>query len=70
MHQCIKPLPLVSRKPIRQPALDFPPSPMTGFDTKAFQPLPSRNDDPALPALLQNQLRQMGKLVILNRVRQ
>ena len=70
VRQCIKPLPLVSRKPLRQPTLDFPPRPMAGFNTKPFQPLRPRNDDPASPALLQDPLRQMGELVILNRVRQ
>ena len=69
-RQCIKLLPLVSRKSIRQPALGFPPRPMAGFNTKPFQPLRPRNDDPALPALPQNSLRQMGELVVLNRARQ
>ena len=62
--------PLVGRKPLRQPALNLPSRPMADFDAKPFKPLRPRNDDPASPALLHDQLRQMGKLVILNRVRQ
>jgi hypothetical protein len=43
---------------------------MTGFETKPFQSLRPGKDDPPPPAFLQGQLRQMDKLVILNRVRQ
>ena len=39
LRQRIKPLPLVGRQPIGQPALDLPPRLMADIDTKPFQAL-------------------------------
>ena len=38
------------------------------LDAESFKPLRAWNDDAALPALLHDQSRQVGKLVILNRM--
>jgi hypothetical protein len=70
LRQRIKPPPLVGRQPIGQPALDLPSRLIAEFDAEPFKRSGLRADDPALPAFLHHQLGQMGKSIILNRVRQ
>ena len=70
LRQRIEALALFGRQPIGQPALHLPSRLMADLDAEPFECGRRRDDDPALPALLHHQLGQMGKPVVLDRVRQ
>jgi hypothetical protein len=69
-RQRIEALALVGRQAVGQAVMHLPPRLMTHLDAEAFKCRGPGNDDPTMPALLQDQRGQMHQPVVLDGVRQ
>ena len=70
LRQRIQPMTLRGREPIGQLAVDLATRPIAGLDAKPLEGAGRWDNDPAPPALLHHQPGEMGKPVVLDRVRQ
>jgi hypothetical protein len=69
VRKCIEVTTLVGREPIRKAPPDLTARLISDIDAQAFQRSGWRQDNPALPAGLHNQLRQMNQPVIFDCMR-
>jgi hypothetical protein len=70
MRKRIEASPLFDGQAAGKPPMHFPPCLMTHFDTKSFEHHRTWKNDPALPALLQDEGGQMNQALVLNGSRQ
>jgi hypothetical protein len=70
MRKRIEASPLFDRQAVGKPPMHFPTGLKTHFDTKSFEHHGTWKNDPALPALLQDEGGQMNQALVLNGTRQ
>jgi hypothetical protein len=70
LRQRIETPPLFRGQPGGEPAMRFPPRLVAYFNTKPFKNHETWKDDTALPALFENQFREMHEPFIFDRLRQ
>ena len=69
-RQRIQPMTLLGGEPIGQPAVDLATCPMAGLDAEPLERAGRWDDNPAPSAFLHHQPGEMGKPIVLDRVRQ